>query len=228
MAAPENIANTSVIGEVAALTSLSAECTSGATTIQVTSKPPATLEAAGQFHIIVGKEIMLVTGGQTTTTWTVSRAQENTTAEAYATGTSIFNYLTAAALKSLIGESELVKTAGLANEAVTEAKIKAKSISDTLVATNRALVTTNNAYGAFTERAAATEFEASSTRMAQVMLTIQIKVASFVVVKAGGVKIAEVGGAEFMSIDFLLPPGKKWIAEPALSITKLWSNYLLL
>lgn len=102
MALPENIANTSIPGEVTTLTTLAKEVTSVATEIEVNAKPPAALEASGQFRIVVGKEIMLVTAGQTTTKWTVTRKVEGTTAAAYASGTPIFHFLTAEALKNLL------------------------------------------------------------------------------------------------------------------------------
>lgn len=133
MAAPENIANSATPGQVVALTTLTKEVTEGATEIEVAAKPPASLEAAGQFHIVIGSEILLVTAGQTTTKWTVSRKQEGTTARAYANGTSVFHYLTKAALETLIGESGLVKTAGLASEVVTEPKTLLGSRTQSLI-----------------------------------------------------------------------------------------------
>lgn len=129
MAAPENIANSSIPGQVTALTTLAKEVTESATEIEVAAKPPVALESAGQFHIVIGSEILLVTGGQKTTKWIVSRKQEGTTAQAYSVGTSIFHFLTANALQTLIGESELVKTAGLASEAVTSAKVAKEAIA---------------------------------------------------------------------------------------------------
>lgn len=104
MALPENIANSLIPGQVTALTTLSKECSEVTTTIEVVDKPPAALEAPGQFHIVVGQEIMIVTGGQTTTKWTVSRAQEGTKAEIHGTNTPVYNFLTAETFKNIISE----------------------------------------------------------------------------------------------------------------------------
>jgi|ERR1022692_248275 hypothetical protein len=99
MALPELIANSSIPGEVTILTELAKECTAIATEIEVKAKPPAALEAAGQFRIVIGQEIILVTGGQTTTKWTVARAQEGSTGAIHAINTPVYHFLTAGALK---------------------------------------------------------------------------------------------------------------------------------
>lgn len=99
MALPENVANSSTPGAVTALGTLTAEVTAIATKIKVSAKPPAALEAAGQFHIVIGSEILLVTAGQTTTEWTVTRGVEGTTGAIHANGVSVFHFLTAEALQ---------------------------------------------------------------------------------------------------------------------------------
>ena len=58
---------------------------------------------AGQFTIVVGQEIMLVTAGQTTTEWTVTRKSEAPSAEAnHPVGTEVFHFLTAEALSNFV------------------------------------------------------------------------------------------------------------------------------
>ena len=98
------------------LTTLASGATSGALTISTAAAVPlARLELAGQFRILVGKlnvstgavengEYMIVTGGQITTTWTVSRGAEGSTAVSHASGESIFHVLTPGSLSALAAE----------------------------------------------------------------------------------------------------------------------------
>jgi hypothetical protein len=125
MAIPELIANSATPGTVVALTTLATEATAEATTIKTNAAAPVALQAAGQFRIVLGSEIMIVTAGATTTTWTVTRKAEGSAAAIHAVGTSVFHFLTAEALEALIGESGLVGTTGLVNLAVTEGKVAA-------------------------------------------------------------------------------------------------------
>jgi hypothetical protein len=101
MALPELIANSSTPGTVTSLTTLSAEATEGASTIKTNAAAPAALQAAGQFRILAGSEIMLVTGGASTTTWTVTRGVEGSAKAAHASGTQLFHFLTAEALRNI-------------------------------------------------------------------------------------------------------------------------------
>ncbi|HZT06955.1 MAG TPA: hypothetical protein VFC51_07975 [Chloroflexota bacterium] len=71
----------------------------GATSITVASAsgfPPA-----AQFRIVIDTEIMLVTAGAGTTTWTVVRGAEGTTAAAHEDGSSVTHVLTAASLRNV-------------------------------------------------------------------------------------------------------------------------------
>lgn len=98
MALPENIANSSIPGEVVPIATLAREVLIGDTAIEVTVKPTPSLESAGQFRIIIGQEIMLVTGGQATTQWTVSREQEGSVAAAHPKGMLVYHFLTVGGL----------------------------------------------------------------------------------------------------------------------------------
>lgn len=57
------------------------------TTLAVTSA--AKFPASGQYKVRVEDEVMLVTAGQGTTSWTVTRAQDNTTGVAHASGVTV-------------------------------------------------------------------------------------------------------------------------------------------
>jgi len=129
LAVPQNIANSTTPGTVVALGTLTAELKTGEVELKVSAKPPAALEAAGQFTIIIDSEIMIVTAGQKTTEWTVTRKAESSTEANHLVGAEVLDYLTAEALKLLIGESGLVKTEGLASEAVTAAKIAKETVT---------------------------------------------------------------------------------------------------
>jgi hypothetical protein len=69
-------------------TTLSSAITSSATTLSV---PAATgFPTSGSFRIRIDDEDMTVTAGQGTTTWTVSRAANSTTAAAHSAGASVY------------------------------------------------------------------------------------------------------------------------------------------
>jgi hypothetical protein len=68
-------------------TTLSAKITAAATSIKVTSNTG--FPASGQFRIAVGSEIMLVTAGNGTNTWTVTRGKDGTTAAIAASGAAV-------------------------------------------------------------------------------------------------------------------------------------------
>lgn len=74
---------------------LAGALTAGGTSLTVVSA--AAFPTAGNFTIIVGSEIMLVTG-VAGTTFTVARAQEGTSATAHAAGTAVLHVVTADAL----------------------------------------------------------------------------------------------------------------------------------
>jgi len=78
-----------------ATSTLTAAISAGATTLAV--KSASKFPAEGDFRIVVGGEIMLVTG-VASKTFTVSRGQEGTTATTHASGDTVAHVLTAAAL----------------------------------------------------------------------------------------------------------------------------------
>lgn len=78
-------------GSAAGSTTLNgAIATTGATSITVTSA--AGFPTAGNYYIIVDSEYMLVTGGQGTTTWTVTRGV-NSTAATHLTGAAVAGFM---------------------------------------------------------------------------------------------------------------------------------------
>lgn len=56
---------------------------------------------SAQYRVIVDNEIMLVTGGAGTTTWTVTRGAEGTTAASHNDGSTVYHIITAGALAQL-------------------------------------------------------------------------------------------------------------------------------
>lgn len=83
-----------------ASTTLNGAITNVVTSIVVTSGA-SPWPASAQFRIRVDSELMLVTAGAGSTTWTVTRGIEGTTAAAHSTGASVYGVLTAAALGSV-------------------------------------------------------------------------------------------------------------------------------
>lgn len=69
-----------------------------ATTVYVGSPIPTALLVDGQCTVACGAELMLVTAGAATTTWTVTRGVEGTTAASHAGGATVAHVLTAAGL----------------------------------------------------------------------------------------------------------------------------------
>jgi hypothetical protein len=96
MALPELVANT-----FAAITTVATKLELGSTTLKVEAAAPAALQATGQFRIVIGTEVLLVTAGASTTTWTVARAREGSTEATHAVGANIEHELTAEALRIL-------------------------------------------------------------------------------------------------------------------------------
>lgn len=95
MAVRENYANVAV-------TTLNGAITSTAVTLVVVSSTP--FPATGQFTIVIGPEIMLVTN-VAGTTWTVVRGQEGTTATAWSTGAFVYISITDASIRRLARQS---------------------------------------------------------------------------------------------------------------------------
>jgi len=77
-------------------TTLSTDMSSSITSISVSSA--GGFPSVGNYRIMINTEILLVTGGQGTTTWTVSRAQESTTAQSNNAGSLVLGILTASAV----------------------------------------------------------------------------------------------------------------------------------
>lgn len=103
MSLPELIANSPSPGIVTALTKLKAELKAGAKELETEAAAPSALHAEGQFRIVLGSEILLIEGPSAATAkWKIlERAVEGSTEAAHAVGASVYNYLTAGALKTL-------------------------------------------------------------------------------------------------------------------------------
>jgi hypothetical protein len=111
MTLPELIANSPVPGTVTALTTLKVELKTGAKELEVAAPAPAALHAEGQFRIVLGSEILLIEGPSAATAkWKVlERAAEGSTEASHAAGASVYNILTAAALRSaLVANSPII------------------------------------------------------------------------------------------------------------------------
>lgn len=91
MATKENFANVAV-------TTLATTTTTSATTITVVSSTG--FPTTGQFTVVIGTEIMLVTN-VSGTTWTVTRAQEGTTGTAWTAGLFIYISITDGSIRRL-------------------------------------------------------------------------------------------------------------------------------
>jgi len=94
MSLPELFANSSIPGEVVPIATLSASITAEQTTITVSSVPPANLQNPGQFRILIGHEIILVTGGNNSTTWNVIRGSEGSEAQIHSIDSPIYHIMT--------------------------------------------------------------------------------------------------------------------------------------
>lgn len=91
-------------------TTLSAAVDNLVTTLPVTSAagfPSGT----GQYRIRVEDELMIVTGGLGTTSWTVTRGAEGTTAASHASGVTVRHVLTKASLPRVIDLNVVSRTA---------------------------------------------------------------------------------------------------------------------
>jgi hypothetical protein len=80
------------------------------TVLQTLGPASVVLQQPGQFHIIVihadtqAIECMLVTANAWTSNWTVTRAQEGTTALAFPAGSVVRHILTAQAFKNIVAQ----------------------------------------------------------------------------------------------------------------------------
>jgi hypothetical protein len=104
MALPELLANSPTPGTVTALTTLKAELKTGVKEMSVGAAAPLALQAQGQFRVVLNSEILLIEGpSSATTNWKIlERAAEGSTEASHAAGASVYNILTAAALKSAL------------------------------------------------------------------------------------------------------------------------------
>lgn len=130
MSAIESFAN-------AFTTTLSGPMLVGDLSAGVVSAMPVGLQG-GQFRIAIGTELLLVTAGEATTTWTVSRGVEGTTAAAHSTGAIITHVLTAASLLGVAGTFD-VRAYGAKGDDATDdraairAAVDAASDGDTIL-----------------------------------------------------------------------------------------------
>jgi hypothetical protein len=144
---PELFANTPTPGVPGPITRLSAAADPSDTTIATADPAPATLQATGQFRILVEAEYMLVTGGAATTTWTVSRGIEGSVAAGHAAGVDVNHLLTAGALSSI---AETAARYGSAGTFVAPQTIQSDTTTPFTVTTttgNNAVAAIVNAYG---------------------------------------------------------------------------------
>src|SRR5436190_15059667 len=95
--ATETYANSPTLSSPSsAWTTLAGSILAGDTSLTVTAA--SAFPSSAQFRILIEDELLLVTAGAGTTTWTVTRGIESTTAAAHANGASVYHTLTAASL----------------------------------------------------------------------------------------------------------------------------------
>lgn len=85
-----------------AQTTLNGALTSGATSLTVAAATG--FPTAAQYRIRIDDELLLVTAGAGTPTWTVTRGSENTAAAAHANGATVTHVVTAGAVAKLKAE----------------------------------------------------------------------------------------------------------------------------
>ena len=85
---------------------LGADCTSGATTITTS----ATCPVSENTRILIGSELLLVTGGTGSTTWNVTRGIEGTTAAAHSNGNPIIFLATAGGISQFVSDKIVAET----------------------------------------------------------------------------------------------------------------------
>jgi hypothetical protein len=118
---------------------LAALITSGAKTLTVTStsKMPANLLLSGEFRIILGEEIMMISSIGTGTNWTIlARGLEGTTAKSHtvAEGASIFHKFTAGAASTIALATTTAITAAQATVIAVEASEHVRTLPNLRVA----------------------------------------------------------------------------------------------
>src|SRR5881394_3159507 len=95
--ATETYANSPTLSSPSsAWTTLAGSILAGDTSLTVTAA--SAFPSSAQFRILIEDELLLVTAGAGTTTWTVTRGVESTTAAAHSSGASVYHVLTAASL----------------------------------------------------------------------------------------------------------------------------------
>jgi hypothetical protein len=99
-------------------TQLASSMFAGDLSAQVAAAAPAALWG-GQFRIAVDAELMLVTAGASTTTWTVTRGVEGTVAAGHTSGSAVTHVLTAASLLGASGVLD-VRTVGATGDGATD------------------------------------------------------------------------------------------------------------
>lgn len=95
MVMSEVIANSPTPGIVSPLTTLTSAITSTSATVIATNNAVGAVLQAGQFRILVDQELMLVTGGQSGTSWTVQRGVESSGAMTHSAGVNVYHVWTA-------------------------------------------------------------------------------------------------------------------------------------
>lgn len=84
------------------------------TTTGTSASVAAAFAAAGQYRILIDSEFMIVTVGANTTTWTVTRGAEGTTAAIHESGTVVTHVLTAGGLLNIVpGDGSTTLTPGI-------------------------------------------------------------------------------------------------------------------
>lgn len=99
-----------------ASTTLSSGVNDSTTTLPVTAATG--FPSAAQYRVIVEDEIMLVTAGAGTTSWTVTRGAEGTTAASHSSGMAVTHVVTAGALDQIRADD--VQTAAYASQPAAE------------------------------------------------------------------------------------------------------------
>jgi hypothetical protein len=109
----EVIANSPTPGVAAAVTTLASSISSTTATSITTNAAAAGDLLGGSFRILIDSEIMLVTAGQSGTTWTVVRGVEGSTAATHSSSASIYHVFTAAGLRAASAGRQAVRNAAL-------------------------------------------------------------------------------------------------------------------
>jgi hypothetical protein len=129
---------------LAAGTTTTAQITSGGTTLAVTGH--ASFPTSGNYNIQVGREIMTVTAGQNTNSWTVTRGVGGTTATVHQSGDNV--YLVPAGDVAVVDHTAVVSAhtaqTGSANSTgTTPALIKLQSGDGSSVSVGQVILTTS-------------------------------------------------------------------------------------